>query len=107
MKGGDHCASLSPQELKYLIKSVRDIELAMGSYVKMKLDSEEKCFIKLSKSLVSTQKIKKNTIIERHHLTTKGPGTGISPMRLNELIGKKSIKDIEEDVVLLEEYFDM
>ena len=36
-------------------------------------------------------------------LTTKGPGTGISPMRMNELVGKISIRDIPEDQVIMEE----
>lgn len=107
MKGGDHCASLDPKELKFLIKNIRDVEKAMGSFVKMKLDSEEKCFIKLSKSLVSTRKLKEGEIIKREDLTTKGPGTGISPMRMDEIIGQKCLRDIEGDIVLMDEYFDL
>lgn len=105
MKGGDHLASLEEDELTSLIKEIRIVESAMGSFCKRKLPSEEKCFIKLAKSLVSTTKIKKGEKIQREHLTTKGPGTGISPMKMYLTIGKIANRDIEEDVVLYEEYF--
>jgi sialic acid synthase SpsE len=105
MKGGDHAASLEPQGLTKLIRDIRIIEEAMGSFDKIRLPSEEKCFIKLSKSLVSTRNISKGEIITRDMLTTKGPGSGISPMDINSIIGKTAKKDIEEDVVLYNEYF--
>ena len=104
MKGGDHCASLEPEELTSLIKNIRDVGVSMGNFIKTKLESEEKCFIKLSKSLVSNRNLKKNQIITRDDLTTKGPGNGISPMRIAEIIGKKILIDLDEDMVLKEEY---
>jgi sialic acid synthase SpsE len=55
---------------------------------------------RLAKSVVSAVAIPKGTVITREMLTTKGPGTGISPMYLMNCVGKKAAKDIEEDVVL-------
>jgi sialic acid synthase SpsE len=55
---------------------------------------------RLAKSVVSAVAIPKGTVITREMLTTKGPGTGISPMYLTNCVGKKAAKDIEEDVVL-------
>ena len=62
--------------------------------------SEYKCFQKLAKSIVSKVNIPKNTLLTRDMLTTKGPGTGISPMRMKEIIGKRTLKDIDEDIVI-------
>tara|TARA_B100000123_G_scaffold235357_1_gene186234 strand:+ start:1937 stop:2977 length:1041 start_codon:yes stop_codon:yes gene_type:complete len=104
MKGGDHKASLNEEELTTLIKEIRIVETAMGNFCKKKLESEQKCFIKLSKSLVTTQKIKKGEKIKREHLTTKGPGDGISPMKMYLIIGRVVNRDIDEDTVLYNDY---
>lgn len=103
MKGGDHAASLERTGLSKLIRDIHEFELAKGSSVKEFQSSEEGCFKKLSKSVVSTCAIPAGTVLTREMLTTKGPGTGISPMYLESLVGIKVSKDIEEDVVLMED----
>jgi sialic acid synthase len=103
MKGGDHAASLEKEGLRRLIRDIREFEIAKGSYEKRMQESEHKCFEKLSKSVVSVKSIPKDTILTRDMLTTKGPGKGISPMKLNSLIGLKVNKDIEEDCVIYEQ----
>ena len=55
---------------------------------------------KLTKSLVSTRFIPKGTIITREMLTTKHPGSGISPMKIYNVIGKKTLEDIKKDTVI-------
>ena len=100
MKGGDHAASLEPKELQELITSIRTIEQAMGGFIKEKQPSETKCFEKLSKSIVSRQLIPRGTVISRDMLTTKGPGTGISPMDMDKVVGSVAKDDIAEDVVI-------
>lgn len=104
MKGGDHAASLEEPGLIKLIRDIKVIETALGSECKRKLISENACFIKLSKSLVSTRAIKEGEVITRDMLTTKGPGNGISPMKMKYILERqlKATKDIEEDVVLHE-----
>ena len=102
MKGGDHAASLEEPGLTKLIRDIRVVEVALGSDEKRKLLSEEKCFIKLAKSIVSTRDLKKGEIVTRDMLTTKGPGSGISPTRLGFIIGKTIAKDIEADSVIYE-----
>ena len=100
MKGGDHSASLEPDGLKKLIRDIRAYEEALGDGIKVKLPSEEKIFIKLSKSVVSKIKIKAGDELTKEMLTTKGPGIGISPMDLQKIIGMKAKHAIEEDVVI-------
>ncbi len=106
MKGGDHAASLEPDGLRKLIRDIRTYEKAVGSYGKKIQESESACMLKLRKSLVSKYKIFKGAVIIQDMLTVKGPGTGISPMDMDSVLGKKSIVDIEEDVILLQEFFE-
>ena len=104
MKGGDHAASLEPIGFQKMVRDIRHAEEALGSYQKMVQDSEKPIFKKLGKSLVSINCIPSGTIIEKNMITTKGPGTGISPMKLNEILGKKTIVDIEEDTIIQESF---
>ena len=61
---------------------------------------------KLSKSIVSATDISKGESITLDKITTKGPGTGISPMKIDALVGKIAKIDIPSDTVILEENFD-
>ena len=64
--------------------------------------SELPIFNKLAKSIVSALPISKGSIIKHNMLTTKGPGTGISPMKMGMLIGKTTKEEIPEDTIILE-----
>jgi len=103
MKGGDHAASLEPSGFSKLVRDIRHIEVALGLGVKKIQTSELPIKKKLAKSVVSAVAIPAGTQISRDMLTTKGPGTGISPARLEELINKSVVRDIEADVVLNED----
>ncbi|MBT3169257.1 MAG: N-acetylneuraminate synthase [Candidatus Cloacimonetes bacterium] len=103
MKGGDHAASLEPQGFAKMVRDIHHIEEAMGVFQKEMQESEAPIFKKLAKSIVSFVDIKKGDIITRKMLTTKGPGSGISPMKIKNLIGKKSKIDILADTVMNEE----
>jgi sialic acid synthase len=103
MKGGDHSASLEPQGFAKMVRDIRHIEKAMGIFEKEMQESEAPIFKKLAKSIVSFVDIKKGDIITREMLTTKGPGSGISPMKIDKLIGKVSLIDIPADTVMNEE----
>ena len=103
MKGGDHAASLEPQGFAKMVRDIHHIEEAMGNTEKKIQESEAPVFRKLAKSIVSAVNISSGDSITANMLTTKGPGTGISPMRLNELLGKISKIDIPADQVIMEE----
>jgi len=100
MKGGDHAASLEPQGFAKMVRDIRAVEESMGSFKKEIQKSEPPVFKKLAKSIVSAVEIKVGQKITIEMLTTKGPGTGISPTRISELIGKITIKDIPADEVI-------
>ncbi len=103
MKGGDHAASLEPQGFTKMVRDIRHIEDAMGIFQKEVQESELPVFKKLAKSVVSNKDIPENTAITRDMLTTKGPGNGINPMKMNDIIGKTVKSKIAEDMVIKEE----
>ena len=75
--------------LTKLIRDIRVIEKALGSDAKRRLPEEQACFVKLAKSIVSTQRISEGTVLTRDMLTTKGPGDGISPTMLRYILERK------------------
>jgi len=90
MKGSDHAASLEISGIKKIIRDIRAVEKALGSTEKKLIPEEIPIRQKLAKSIVSKVKIPRDAKITRDMLTTKGPGTGISPGRIKEVIGKKT-----------------
>ncbi len=106
MKGGDHAASLEPSGFAKLVRDIRHIETALGQSEKRIQDSEGPVFRKLAKSIVSATRIPAGSIVTREMLTTKGPGTGLSPARITEVVGLRARRDIPEDVVLKEDDLD-
>ncbi len=100
MLGPDHKASIEPNELKEMVKLIRDTEMMLGSNEKKPTKSELNVASVARKSLVSTRGIKKGEIIIKEMLTYKRPGTGIPPYEINKVIGKKAKKDIEDDSLI-------
>ena len=95
MEGPDHSASLEPSEFKDLVQGLKNISIALGSYQKKITDSEMKNINVVRKSIVAKKKIRKGDFFSNENLCTKRPGTGISPMKWDELIGKRSSGDYE------------
>jgi N,N'-diacetyllegionaminate synthase len=100
MEGPDHKASLEPDELKAMITAIRHIELALGSTEKKPGPSEIKNKMVARKSIVAARNLEPGHIIQADDLTTKRPGTGISPMEIPQIIGKKIVQPIREDQLL-------
>ncbi len=97
LSGPDHAASLEPDELKSMVKAIRNIEKAMGDGVKKPSPSESKNMPIARKSIVAKNSIKKGEKFSKKNLTVKRPGTGISPMEWDNLIGKIANDDYEMD----------
>ena len=98
LPGPDHKASLEPEELKAMVMAIRNVEKAIGgSGLKEVSKSEAKNKPIARKSIVATKTIKKGDLFSVENLTVKRPGTGISPMQWDNVIGKTAKKDFEED----------
>ena len=95
--GPDHKASLTPYELKAMIKAIRNIEIAFGSNAKKPTDGELKNLVIARKSIVASKSINKGDFFTEDNLTTKRPGNGISPMKWNKIIGQKSKYNFKEN----------
>ena len=100
MEGPDHKASLEPDELRAMVKAIRNIELAIGSNIKKPTKSELPNIKIVRKSIVAKTKIKKGDLLSENNLTVKRPGEGISPMKWNELIGTIARKDYNQDELI-------
>ena len=97
LDGPDHKASIEPNQLQNLVKSIRNISLAMGSNEK-KISKSELENLKIArKSIVSRVFIKKGEVFTEDNLCTKRPAEGISPMEWDKIIGKKAKKDFQAD----------
>ena len=98
LPGPDHKASLEPDELKAMVTAIRNIEKAGGgSGLKEVSTSEAKNKPIARKSIVASKSIKKGDFFTEKNITVKRPGTGISPMQWDDVIGKTAKKDFEED----------
>jgi N,N'-diacetyllegionaminate synthase len=100
MEGPDHKASLEPHELKQLVQGIRKIERAMGDGRKIPQPSEMKNIQIARKSIVAKCPIHKGELFTDSNLTTKRPGTGISPMEWNKVIGSLANRNYEEDELI-------
>jgi N,N'-diacetyllegionaminate synthase len=98
MDGPDHCASLEPMELKEMITAIRNIELAIaGNGIKEPSLSEIKNKIIVRKSIHLKHACIEGHVLNIHDLEMKRPGDGISPMQLDQVIGKRLKKNIPSE----------
>lgn len=100
LPGPDHRASLEPDELKAMVRSIRNIEKALGDGIKRPGVSELKNRPIARKSLVAARYIKSGERFTEDNLIAKRPGTGISPMRWDEVIGRIAPRDFSEDELI-------
>lgn len=100
MKGPDHKASLEPDELKAMVLAIRNLEKAIGNGEKVPSASELKNRSVVRKSIVALQRVKKGDILSDKNITVKRPGTGISPMKWDSVVGKRAVRDFEKDEMI-------
>ena len=100
LPGNDHYHSMDTKDLKNLINNIKLVYKIFGKDKKEPLESEKKAIKYARRSIVATRDIPKNSIIGESMLTFKRPGTGISPKYLNEVIGKKTKRNIKKDEIV-------
>jgi N,N'-diacetyllegionaminate synthase len=102
LPGPDHKASLEPDEFAAMVSAIRNIEQAMGDGIKRPSPSESKNKPIVRKSLVAARAIRAGEVFTRDNVTAKRPGTGVSPMRLDEVIGRAAVRDfLAEELITL------
>ena len=100
LPGPDHKASLEPDELKAMVSAIRNIEIALGDGIKRLTPSEARNKPVVRKSLVASKAIKVGEVFSTENITTKRPGTGISPMNWDAVMGRKSARDFAVDELI-------
>ena len=101
MSGPDHKASLEPNELKNMVKSIRNIEKALGCKVKKPSKSEIPNIKIVRKSIIAKSTIQKGDLLTEDNLSIKRPGDGINPMRWDEVIGTIASQNYVKDEFIL------
>ena len=100
MEGPDHKASLEPDELEAMVKAIRNIEKALGDGIKIPSESEKANIAVVRKSIVARRMIEKGELFSEENITTKRPGTGLSPMLWDSVIGRAATRKYEEDELI-------
>ena len=101
MEGPDHKASLEPQELEAMVTAIRNVEIALGSGTKKPSPSDIKNRAIARKSIVASGEIKKGDVFTEKNITSKRPGTGISPMKWYDVIGRKAKRNFKADELIV------
>ncbi len=100
LPGPDHRASLEPNELAEMVKAVRMIEVALGDGKKVVAEAERGNIIVARKSIVASRAIAKGETFTEENITVKRPGSGISPMRWDEVVGMTAPRDFVPDELI-------
>ncbi len=100
LEGPDHKASLEPAELSAMVRSIRNIEIALGNGKKIPSAGERKNMAAARKSIVAACTIYKGELFTEENLTVKRPGTGICPLRWDQIIGTFATRDYRKDELI-------
>lgn len=101
MLGPDHLASIEPDEFAAMVTAIRQVEDAMGDGIKRVTESEKKNLMVARKSLVASRQIKRGDFFSIDNVTAKRPATGISPMLLDDVIGREAQRDFDIDDLIV------
>ena len=100
LPGPDHKASLEPDELKAMVDAIRNVEKAMGDGIKRPSSSETKNKPIARKSIVAAHAIREGEVLSESNLAAKRPGTGLSPMLWDEVVGRKALRNFAADELI-------
>jgi len=100
LPGPDHKASLEPDEFARMVRAIRNIEQAMGDGIKRPSPSEAQNKSIARKSLVAAKPIRVGEPFTPDNVTAKRPGTGISPMRWDDVMGRVAVRDFVADELI-------
>lgn len=100
LPGPDHRASLDPDELTKMVSSIRNIEVAAGDKDKTVSPSERPNIVVARKSIVAAKAIRKGELFSEENITVKRPGSGISPLKWDEVLNTPAPRDFEPDELI-------
>lgn len=100
--GPDHRASLEPAEFDAMVRSIRNVELALGCSNKCPAESEMRNRVVARRSIVAARRICRGEVFDEFNISAKRPGTGLSPMRWDDVVGRRATRDydVDENIVI-------
>lgn len=101
MEGPDHRASLDQQELAAMVSAIHNVSLALGSAEKRVSPSERPNIEVARKSIVAARDIKEGELLTEENITVKRPGSGLSPMLWDSVIGTRAKRDFDRDTLII------
>jgi N,N'-diacetyllegionaminate synthase len=100
MQGPDHKASIEPDELKSLVRGIREIEVSLGRAVKIASTCEVRNKAIARKSIIAKKEILTGDVFTEKNLMIKRPGTGLSPNQYYEVLGRKAVDNFKPDQLI-------
>lgn len=100
LPGPDHKASLNPTEFGEMVQGIRIVEEALGSEEKIPTEVETANRLIARKSIVASKPIEVGETFSPENVTTKRPGTGISPMEWDNIIGTLAKRNYSKDELI-------
>lgn len=100
LPGPDHAASLEPHELEQMVRSIREVEAALGVLSKVPTSSESKNLGIARKSLVAAEAIAAGEVFTEENLTAKRPGAGVPPYLFWNFLGKRANRSYQKDEII-------
>jgi N,N'-diacetyllegionaminate synthase len=100
LPGPDHAASLEPDEFGIMVREIRNVVAALGDGIKRVMASEEANRVVSRKSIVAARDLVAGELLSGDSLTTKRPGTGLSPMVIDQVLGNRLKHDVAADTLL-------
>jgi N-acetylneuraminate synthase/N,N'-diacetyllegionaminate synthase len=100
LPGPDHQASLEPKQLKQLVQVIRNVEVALGDGIKQPAEAELSTRSMARKSLVFAKTLSAGTELTEEMVEAKRPGTGISPVFLQRIVGRRLVRNVEAGALI-------
>lgn len=100
LPGPDHRASLEPSEFSHMVTNIRIVEAGLGNSEKTPSENEKKIRLVARKSIVAKTSISAGDVFTEENLTTKRPGSGLSPMLWDEICGRQATRDYNPDELI-------
>ena len=100
LPGPDHQASLEPSELAAMVQSIRKVEAALGDGHKCPVESELRNLVHTRRSIVAARRIRAGELFDDSNICAKRPATGLSPMRWDDVVGRRASRDFDIDEMI-------
>lgn len=100
LPGPDHAASLDPEDFRTMVKGIRTAESALGSPIKEELEVEAANRSVMRRSLVAAVELPTGTVLERHHIALKRPGTGLGAECISLFLGRQTMRPLKKDEMI-------